>query len=203
MAFSPDGHRLASASCDNTVRLWNADTGQPIGAPLTGHTDMVISVAFSPDGHRLASGSADDTVRLWNADTGQPIGAPLTGHTDAVFSVAFSPDGHRLASGSDDNTVRLWNADTGQPIGDPLTGHTERGDQCGVQPRRAPDRLRQRRRHHAAVARVPAHPDAVRQAHRQHEPPTVARLGLTGHRLHRAVPRAAHTRRRRLTLSAN
>ena len=125
VAFSPDGHRLASGSVDNTVRMWNADTGQPIGAPLTGHTDSVVSVAFSPDGHRLASGSDDQTVRMWNADTGQPIGDPLTGHTDAVSSVAFSPDGHRLASGSHDNTVRLWNADTGQPIGDPLTGHTD------------------------------------------------------------------------------
>src|SRR6185312_13845868 len=53
VAFSPDGHRLASASTDTTARLWNADTGQPIGAPLTGHTDMVRDVAFSPDGHRL------------------------------------------------------------------------------------------------------------------------------------------------------
>ena len=76
MAFSPDGHRLASASDDTTVRLWDADTGQPIGAPLTGHTDTVLSVAFSPDGHRLASASDDHTVRLWNADTGQPIGEP-------------------------------------------------------------------------------------------------------------------------------
>ena len=76
------------------MRVWDADTGQPVGQPLTGHTDAVCSVAFSPDGHRIVSGSADDTVRLWDADTGQPVGQPLTGHTDAVYSVAFSPDGH-------------------------------------------------------------------------------------------------------------
>ena len=68
LAFSLDGHRLASASNDQTVRLWNPDTGQPIRAPLTGHSAAVLGVGFSPDGHRLASASSDQTVRLWPAD---------------------------------------------------------------------------------------------------------------------------------------
>ena len=125
MAFSPDGTRIASGSDDKTVRVWDAATGQPVGQPLTGHTDAVCSVAFSPDGTRIASGSDDKTVRVWDAATGQPVGQPLTGHTDAVCSVAFSPDGTRIASGSGDKTVRLWDAATGQPVGQPLTGHTD------------------------------------------------------------------------------
>jgi WD40 repeat protein len=70
VAFSPDGHRIASASADTTVRVWNADTGQQIGAPLTGHTNWVDGVAFSPDGHRIASASSDKTIRLWPAPSG-------------------------------------------------------------------------------------------------------------------------------------
>ena len=126
VAFSPDGTRLASASADKTVRLWNATTGQPVGQPLAGHKDEVRSVAFSRDGTRLASASADETVRLWDATTGQPVGQPLNGAHTAVRSVVFSPDGTRLASASEDKTVRLWDATTGQPIGQPLAGHTER-----------------------------------------------------------------------------
>ena len=157
VAFSADGWRIVSAKRDYTLRLWDAGTGQQIGAPLTGHTSYVTGLAFSPDGRRIVSGSHDKTLRLWDAVTGQPVGDPLTGHTGAVVSVAFSPDGTRIASGSWDKTVRLWDAGTGQPVGQPLTGHTERRGKCGVQPRRAAHRLRQRRQDACGCGtRVPA-----------------------------------------------
>jgi Caspase domain/WD domain, G-beta repeat len=134
VAFSPDGNTLASASFDQTVRLWNPATGEPIGQPLTGHSARVNSVAFSPDGKILASASEDTKVRLWNPATGEPIGQPLTGHSGGVTGVAFSRDGKILASASEDRTVRLWNPATGEPIGQPLTGHRARVNSVAFSP---------------------------------------------------------------------
>ncbi len=121
VAFSPDGQRLASASDDGTVKVWDATTGQET-LTLRGHTNEVNAVAFSPDGQRLASASNDGTVKVWDATTGQET-LTLTGHTTLVNSVAFSPDGQRLASASNDGTVKLWDAASGQEALT-LRGHT-------------------------------------------------------------------------------
>ena len=65
VAFSPDGQRIASAGLDQSVRIWNADSGD-LTEMLTGHTERVYSIAFSPDGQRIVTGSADKTIRMWD-----------------------------------------------------------------------------------------------------------------------------------------
>ncbi|KIO23703.1 hypothetical protein M407DRAFT_77768, partial [Tulasnella calospora MUT 4182] len=125
VAFSPDGGYVASGSVDGTVQLWDAQTGAPLGQPLTVHSESITSIAFSPDGKVLAYASYDETVRLWDGQTGAPLGKPLIGHSESIMSVAFSPDGKVLASGSLDETVRLWDAKTGAPLGEPLIGHSK------------------------------------------------------------------------------
>jgi WD40 repeat protein/serine/threonine protein kinase len=123
VCYNPDGTRLASASKDGTVKVWDATSGAPI-ATLRGHTHWVFSVCYSPDGTRLASASQDSTVKVWDARSGAFL-ATLRGHNGGVTAVAYSPDGTRLASAADDKTVKLWDARTGTDTRT-LHGHTAR-----------------------------------------------------------------------------
>ena len=106
MAFSHDGTKIVSGSLDNTVRVWDANTGKEIGKPLQHHSS-VWSVAFSHDGTKIVSGSSDGTVWVWDANTGKEIGKALQ-HQNEVTSVAFNHDGTKIFSGSSDKTVRVW-----------------------------------------------------------------------------------------------
>ncbi|GAB1544596.1 hypothetical protein NUACC21_72720 [Scytonema sp. NUACC21] len=117
-SFSPDGQTIASASFDNTVKLWSID-GRELRT-LNGHRDKVLNVIFSPDGKTIASASSDKTVKLWRRN-GREL-TTLTGHTAEVWGVAFSPDGERIASASSDKTVKLWRRD-GKLL-QTLKGHT-------------------------------------------------------------------------------
>jgi WD40 repeat protein/predicted Ser/Thr protein kinase len=104
-AFTPDSRRLASCSGDQTVRVWQVDSGAC--QVLQGHTGDVFAAAFHPDGTRLATAGRDRVIWLWDLKRGEPV-ARLPGHTSYVWSLTWSPDGATLASGSGDFTVRLW-----------------------------------------------------------------------------------------------
>lgn len=135
VTLSPDGDRVVTAGTDGAIRVWEVETGQPIGSPFSidspGQEQTIRTfhleppVAFSPDGQRFAAGFIDGTIRTFDSATTEPVGAPMTGHRDPVGGLTYSPDGKRIASAGFDHTVRVWNTD-GNPIGEPLTGHTDK-----------------------------------------------------------------------------
>ena len=109
VSFSPDGRTLASGDWDETIKLWDVETGRNV-ATLGEETDRRaahFSVSFSPDGVTLASGAHDGTIMLWDVAAQRQV-ATLSGHTNLIYSLSFSPDGATLASASEDGTVLLW-----------------------------------------------------------------------------------------------
>jgi WD40 repeat protein len=114
LAWSPDGTRLAVASSDATVGVWDVEACA-CRFTYTGHSREVTAVAWSPGGERLASASSDGTVQVWDAANGQTL-ITYSGHKEDVFAAGWSPDGSKIASAGADQTVQVWEAATGQVL---------------------------------------------------------------------------------------
>jgi WD40 repeat protein len=118
--FSHDLAWLASASCDRTIKIWNASSGECLRT-LNGHSGWVNLVAASHDSTWLASASYDHTVKVWDVISGKCL-QTLKGHSSQVTSVTFSHSSAWLASASYDNTIKIWDTSGGECL-QTLIGH--------------------------------------------------------------------------------
>lgn len=113
-AFSPDGRLILSASRDETLKLWNPDTGEEV-ATLRGHVGSVYTCAFSPDGTRIVSSGQDKTIRLWDVAAECEI-RTLRGHNYLIEHCVFTADGKRVIAEDQDRVMKLWDAETGAEL---------------------------------------------------------------------------------------
>ncbi len=120
VAFSSDGQFVATASNDNTAKIWTMDGA--LHTTLKAHTNAVRSVEFSPDGQYILTTSSDNTAKIWSI-SGIPL-ATLEGHANTVWNAQFSPNGQRIVTASVGGTARIWTLEGKQEL--LLEGHRGR-----------------------------------------------------------------------------
>jgi WD40 repeat protein len=116
--FSPDGHLLAVAEMNGSIRFWDLTSDPPTNRVLKLPGALQV-LAFDPAGKRVATLFNNYTVQVWDIDSGLSVGAPMA-HPTHVYSVEFRPDGRWLATACWDGMVRLWDVETGKPARSPL-----------------------------------------------------------------------------------
>lgn len=105
VAFAPGGQRLASASNDRTIQIWDVGSQAPVA--LLRQDYPANAVYFAPDGRTLAAAGTDGAVHLWDLRTASAAGRlAATGYP--LFSVAYAPGGRRLAAAGKDRSVHVW-----------------------------------------------------------------------------------------------
>jgi WD40 repeat protein len=111
ISWSPDGKRIATASDDDTAKIWEVKNGKLL-YNLVGHNYRVNYVDWSPDGNKVATSSIDFTAKIWDVNTGQLL--HNLGHLGYVNNVSWSPDGSKVATAGFDETAKIWDVNTGQ-----------------------------------------------------------------------------------------
>ncbi|PWZ01158.1 WD40 repeat-like protein [Testicularia cyperi] len=115
-----EGRKLVSGSSDNTVRLWNSNTGR-CEAVLEGHRSRVWDVDSGRSGQFVASASGDSTVKVWDTESGHCKTTLRAGVGD-VYSCRIHPDERHIVSAGYDKLVRMYDVETGSIV-KTFTGH--------------------------------------------------------------------------------
>ncbi|ETO33796.1 hypothetical protein RFI_03307 [Reticulomyxa filosa] len=120
--FSPDGCTVVSGAYDETIRLWNVQSGKQILKLDTIYD--VEYVQFSPDGKTIASCSLDSTLRLWDVKLGIEIKNIIIG--EAIRKIRFSLDGNTILAYGYGNDIEIWNLVLGKKLWDAKTYKQEK-----------------------------------------------------------------------------